>query len=112
VADWAVNLQSTLNDWIPATFTSGFEGLSVHGIALIGFLILITVASIFGFRKIDEEINGWTYVALLLMSLTLVLAAVNVTTDAAGLVMGISLRTIGEVLVIAPCGGLYQEIRG
>ena len=101
MADWAVTLQSTLTDWIPATFTSGFEGLSVHGIALIGFLILITVASIFGFRKIDEEINIWTYVALLLMSLTLVLAAVNVTTDAAGLVMGISLRTIGEVLVIA-----------
>ena len=100
-ADWAVNLQATLNDWIPATFASGFEGLSVHGIALIGFLILITIASILGFRKIDEEINGWTYAALILMSLTLVLAAVNVITDNVGLVAGISLRTIGEMLVIA-----------
>ncbi len=100
-ADWAVNLQMTLNEWIPATFTSGFEGLSVHGIALIGFLIMIAVASLLGFRKIDEEINGWTYAALALMSLTLVLAAVNVSTDTVGLRIGVSLRTIGELLVIA-----------
>ncbi|MEE4194584.1 MAG: permease [Anaerolineae bacterium] len=100
-AEWAVDLQGSLNEWIPATFASGFEGLSVHGIVLIGCLILITIASILGFRKIDEEVNVWTLAALALMSLTLVLAAVNVSTDENGFVIGVSLRTIGEILVIA-----------
>lgn len=100
-ANWAVDLQSTLNEWIPATFTSGFEGLSVHGIALIGLLVLITVSSVLGFRKIEDELSNWTYLALIVMSLTLVLAAVNVTTADEGLAIGISLRTIGELLVIA-----------
>lgn len=99
-AEWAVNLQTTLNEWIPVTFASGFEGLSVHGVALIGLLILIMVTSILGLRKIDEEINSWSYAALALMSLTLVLAAVNVSTGDTGLVMGVSLRTIGELFVI------------
>ena len=100
-AHWAVNLQEQLNVWVPASVNAGFEGLSVHGLILIGFLLMIALTSVLGFRKIDEEVNGWTIAALVVMGLTLVLAAVNVSTDNFGFTVGISLRTLGVLALIA-----------
>lgn len=98
---WAQNFQAALDAFLPASLTTGFEGLTVHGVFLIAMILVIVFTSILGLRHIDEKIHGWSIAALAVMSLTLVMAALNVTTNGDGLQVGISGRWIGVVIVIA-----------
>jgi uncharacterized protein len=98
---WVQNFQAVLDEFIPASLTTGFEGLTVHGVFLIGMILLIVVTSILGFRHIDEKISGWSIAALAVMSLTLVMAAFNVTANSDGLQVGISGKWIGVLVVTA-----------
>ena len=67
---WAVTLQANLDRIIPPNPALGIEGVSVQGLFLIGMLVLIGLASIKGFRKVEEGLTGWTYLTLGLITLT------------------------------------------
>jgi uncharacterized membrane protein YraQ (UPF0718 family) len=92
--------QATLDWLVPYDASLGQEGVSVHGVLLISLLGLIGASAWLGLNSIDEGFNRWSYAALGLIALTLLVAALKITPSADGLVVGVTGRFIGEVLVI------------
>jgi uncharacterized membrane protein YraQ (UPF0718 family) len=88
-------------DWlVPYDPSQGQEGVSVQGVLLIGLLVFIGLTAWFGLNTIDEGFNTWSWVALALIALTLLVAALKFTDTPDGLVVGITGRFLGEVLVL------------
>ena len=98
---WAVTLQANLDRIIPPNPALGIEGVSVQGLFLIGMLVLIGLASIKGFRKVEEGLTGWTYLTLGLITLTLVIASFGVSVTDQGLALDVNGRLISEILLFA-----------
>jgi len=98
---WASSLQAWLDGAVPPNPSLGIEGVSVHGVFLIGLLILIAIAAWRGLNAIDEGFNGWTYAALGLITATLAVAAFKVESTNSGLEVGVTGRLIAEILLIA-----------
>jgi uncharacterized membrane protein YraQ (UPF0718 family) len=94
--DW----QAVLNVLVPYDASQGQEGVSVHGLFLILLLGLIGVASWLGLQNIDEGFNAWSWVALAFVGVTLLVAALQITPTANGLVISITGRFVAEVMVI------------
>jgi uncharacterized membrane protein YraQ (UPF0718 family) len=92
--------QTTLDRLVPYDTSQGQEGVSVQGVLLILLLGLIGVTAWFGLNDIDEGFNAWSWIALALIALTLLVAALQVMPTAEGLVIGITGRFVGEVIVI------------
>jgi len=105
----AQSLQSALDRLIPYDASRGEEGLSVQGVILILFLIGIGVTSWKGIEKIHEGFNGWTWIALTLMGLTLLIAALGVKVSPEGLNIAITGKSFSVLLAGA---GLVSLLRG
>ena len=99
-AHWAARFQAWLNTMVPPNASMGIEGVSVHGVFLIGLLASIGVTAWKGLNQIDEGYNRWTYWALGLITLTLIVASFNVTVGTTGLDIGITGKLIAEILLI------------
>lgn len=93
--------QATLDRLVPYDASQGQEGVSVQGVVLIALLGLIGLTAWFGLNDIDEGFNRWSWAALALIALTLLVAALRITPQAGGLVIGVTGRFLGEVLVMA-----------
>jgi len=98
---WASRLQAWLNDLVPPNPSMGVEGVTVHGVFLIGLLALIGVTAWRGLNEVDLGINRWTYAALGTMTLTLLVASFKVSAVEGGLSVGITGKLIAEVLLIS-----------
>jgi len=98
---WASSFQAWLDGVVPPNPAMGIEGVSVHGVFLIGLLILIAVTAWLGLNKVDEGFNGWTYAALGIITLTLLVASFKVTVVAGGLGVGVTGKLIAEIVIIA-----------
>jgi uncharacterized membrane protein YraQ (UPF0718 family) len=96
----ASGFQAWLDTIVPPNAALGIEGVSVHGVLLIGLLILVGVTAWLGLNQVDEGFNTWTYVALGLITLTLMVASFKVTAVTDGLSVGITGKLIAEVLLI------------
>ncbi len=99
-ANWAVELQALLYRLIPPDPGMGIESISVHGVFLIGLLILIALSAVKGFTDIYDGLNQWTYLALGLITLTLLFASLSFVTDGGGLVIGLNGRLVAEVILL------------
>jgi len=97
---WASGFQTRLDSIAPPNPSLGIEGVSVHGVFLIGLLVFIAVTAWLGLNKVDEGFNTWTYVALGLITLTLVVASFKVVAVADSLSVGITGKLIAEILLI------------
>jgi uncharacterized membrane protein YraQ (UPF0718 family) len=97
---WASGFQASLDTIVPPNPSLGIEGVSVHGVFLIGLLVLIAIAAWLGLNQVDEGFNTWTYVALGLITLTLMVASFKVTAVTGGLSVGITGKLIAEALLI------------
>jgi len=102
--DEAKTLQATLDRLVPYDPDQGQEGVSVQGLTLIGMLAVIGASAWPGLNTIDEKFNRWSWVALSFIALTLLVAALNVTSQDGGLLVGITGRFIGELIVLAGVG--------
>ena len=98
---WSSGSQAWLDGVVPPNAALGIEGVSVHGVMLIGLLILIAITAWLGLNKVDEGFNRWTYTALGLITLTLVVASFKVAAVSGGLSIGVTGKLIAEVLLIA-----------
>ena len=106
---WAGSLQAWLDGVVPPNPALGIEGVSVHGVLLIGLLILIAITAWLGLNNVDEGFNRWTYVALGLVSLTLIVASFKVAAVAGdpstgsghGLSVGVTGKLLAEMALIA-----------
>ncbi len=101
IGNWAMSLQAWLDRVVPPNAALGIEGVSVHGLFLIGLLVAIGGTAWKGLERIDEEFNRWTYAALALTSLTLVVASFKVTVVPQGLQVGITGKLLAEVVLVA-----------
>lgn len=98
---WATDLQNWLDGLIPPDPSLGIEGVSVHGLFLIGLLILIGISSIKGFTNIYEGFSTWTYISLGLITLTLLVASFSIAANDQGLLIGFNGRFVAETLLLA-----------
>ena len=87
---WAYRLQGWLDAVIPPNPRLGIEGVSVHGVLLIGLLAAIGVTAWKGLEHVDEGLNRWTGAALGLVTLTLVAASLKVAVDAEVVTVGLT----------------------
>jgi uncharacterized membrane protein YraQ (UPF0718 family) len=97
---WAVELQAFLNRLIPPDPGMGVESVSVHGLFLIGLLVLITLAAVKGFKDLYSGFNTWTYIALGLITLTLIFASLSFVAVGDGLVIGLTGRLVAEIILL------------
>ncbi len=94
-------VQALLHQAVPFDASRGEEGVSVQGVILIGLLALIALAAWRGLNRVDEGYNTWTWVALGLISLTLLAAALQITPLAGGLRIGLPGKFFGVILALA-----------
>jgi len=97
---WANSFQAWLDSLVPSNPAVGIEGVSVQGVFLIGLLVLIGVTAWLGLSKVDEGFNTWTYVALGIITLTLLVASFKVVAVDEGLRVGITGKLIAEIALI------------
>ncbi|MBN1401356.1 MAG: permease [Anaerolineae bacterium] len=90
-------LQNALDRLVPFDASRGEEGVTAQGAILIVLLIGIAITAWFGLNKVDEGYNRWTWAALGLTALTLVVAAVKMVPHAGGL----DILITGKVLAVA-----------
>lgn len=100
-AAWPGPFQAWLDRVVPPNPALGIEGVSVHGVFLIGLLVLIAITAWRGLNRIDEGFNAWTFVALGLSTATLVVAAFRVTAGAEGFSVGITGKLIAEIALLS-----------
>jgi uncharacterized protein len=98
--NWAVELQAFLNRLIPPDPGMGVESISVHGLFLIGFLLLITLAAVKGFKDLYSGFNTWTYITLGLITLTLLFASLSFVAVGGGLMVGLNGRLVAEIILL------------
>jgi len=98
---WAGAFQGWLDGVVPPNPSLGIGGVSVHGVFLLGLLVLIAVAAWLGLNRVDEGFTPWTAVALGLIAMTLVVASFKVVAVPGGLSVGVTGKLIAEILLIA-----------
>lgn len=79
------------------TFLSTMN-LTLQGAALILMIVAIGITAWKGFEKIFDGFTGWTYAAIALIALTVLIAAPKETVGS--LVVGINGRLIGEIILL------------
>ena len=89
---------------IPASLSTLLAGLNLtaQGALLILMLILTAPAAYLGLENVLIRFNRWTYVSILLMAFTLLLAAP--VTNEGSLVIGITGRFVGELILLLVTG--------
>ncbi len=97
---WASGIQSWLDGVIPPNPSLGIEGVSVHGVLLIMLLILIGLTAWKGLDNVDEGFNRWTFIALGLITLTVLVASFKVMAVDGGLSVGITGKLLSEILLL------------
>lgn len=100
--------QKALFALVPYDAAKGEEGVSLQGSVLIVLLLLIAGAAWRGLEDIVEGANRWTWVALALAALTLLVAALRLVPRADVLEIGLT----GRVFAVAVClGGVLHYAR-
>lgn len=90
---------------LPVDFSDGLlnglnsVNLTLQGAVLILMLVVIGFTSWKGFENIFEGFNRWTYAAMAVIGLTILIAAPK--EEVGSLVIGINGRLIGEVILLA-----------
>jgi uncharacterized membrane protein YraQ (UPF0718 family) len=104
----AASWQGTLDQLVPYDPAKGEEGVSIQGVMLIGLLAMIGWTAWRGLENIENGANRWTTVSLLLIAVTLLLAAISVQVTPAGLSFGLTGKFFG---VAAMLGAVYWIVR-
>jgi len=100
----ADQLQNALYALVPFNPERGEEGVTIQGAVLIGLLALIAAAAWKGFERIHDGVNTWTWVALLLIGLTLVFAALSFNPSADILQVRLTGKSFGVLFCVLVLG--------
>ncbi|NTV38110.1 MAG: permease, partial [Anaerolineales bacterium] len=93
---------------IPFDPTKGEEGVTAQGAILIGLLALIGIASWKGIEHIHEGFNRWTWSSLVLVGVTLLVAAVGMSPHAGGLDILVNGKFFGVLLALVILGWILK----
>lgn len=100
--------QDGLYRLVPFDASKGEEGVTAQGAILIGLLTLIGLTSWKGIEHIHEGFNRWTWVSLVLVGATLLVAAVGMSPHAGGLDILINGKFFGVLLALAFLGWMLK----
>ncbi len=104
----AVSLQTALNLLVPVNELKGEEGLSLHGLVLIGLLALMGVAAWRGLETILDGFNRQTAIVIGLVVATLAFAALKIVVSDTGIRITVTGRTVA---VTALCLAIFPLAR-
>jgi uncharacterized membrane protein YraQ (UPF0718 family) len=93
--------QAALYRLVPFDASKGEEGVSAQGVVLIALLALIGVSAWRGLENVGEGFTRWTWVALGLVILTLLVAAVNVVPQATSVLVNFPGKFFAVVLALS-----------
>ncbi len=93
--------EAALYQLAPFDASKGEEGVTAQGAILIGLLALIALTAWKGLENITEGFNGWTWAALGLVALTLLVAAVGMSPHTGGLDILFTGKFFGVVVSLA-----------
>ena len=93
---------------VPYDASKGEEGVSAQGIVLIILLALIGMSAWRGLENVGEGFNRWTWVALGLVVLTVLVAAANVVPQASSVMVSLPGKFFAVVLLL---GGIAHLAR-
>lgn len=88
----------------------GEEGLTVHGLSLIGMLLVWGVVSWRGLTHVEEGMTRATVAALALTAVMLAFAALGVVVDAGGVRVTLSGRTVAVAVVVGLVVALARRL--
>ena len=97
----ADRFQAALDRLVPYDAAKGEEGLSVQGVILIVLLVLIGISAWRGFSHVDEGYNRWTWAALILIVLTLLVAGAGMAATPEGLLIQLRGKLFAVALLMA-----------
>jgi len=100
--------QDVLYNLVPYDASKGEEGVTAQGAILIALLALIGIASWKGMENIFDGFNAWTWTALGLVALTLLVAAVGMSPHAGGLDILINGKFFGVAIALAVLGWILK----
>ena len=106
----ADGLQARLDSLVPYDPAKGEEGVSVHGLAMIALLAAIALAAWRGLERIHDGFSRWTWSALALIALTLLVASLSVETSPAGLRIGFTGKFFGVLATLGLLGVLGRRL--
>jgi uncharacterized membrane protein YraQ (UPF0718 family) len=92
--------QEFLYQLVPYDAAKGEEGVTAQGAILIGLLVLIGFSSWKGMEHIHEGFNRWTWIAIGLVSLTLLTASLGMQPHAGGLDIRFTGKFFGVLLAL------------
>lgn len=93
--------QAALDALVPHDAARGEEGVSIQGVALVALLAAIGLCAWKGFEAIHEGFNAWARAGLALIAATLLVAALAVREDAAGLAIGFTGKFFAVAALLA-----------
>lgn len=98
--------QSFLYSLVPFDAAKGEEGVTAQGAILICLLVLIGLTSWKGIENIFDGFNLWTYVSLVTVGITLLVAAVGMVPYPGGLDILINGKFLGVLICLSILGWL------
>jgi len=101
--------QATLYRIVPFDPTRGEEGVTAQGAILIGMLALIGLTSWKGIERIHEGFNTWTWVSIVLVALTLLIAALTMTPHTGGLTLSLTGKFFGVFISVIILGWMLKS---
>jgi hypothetical protein len=101
--------QERLDRLVPHDASRGEEGVSVQGAILIALLAAIGITARKGFETIHEGFNAWAKAALALIAATLLVAALAVRAEAAGLAIGFTGKFFAVALFLGLLGWVARQ---
>jgi uncharacterized membrane protein YraQ (UPF0718 family) len=101
--------QDFLYRLVPYDPAKGEEGVTAQGAILIALLLLIGLASWRGLENIYEGFNLWTWLAISLVALTLLVASLGMVPQADGLVLRFTGRFFGVLVALIVLGVMLRK---
>jgi uncharacterized membrane protein YraQ (UPF0718 family) len=93
--------QAALDRLVPHDAARGEEGVTVQGMTLIGLLAAIGLSAWRGLENIQNGENAWTRTSLVLVAITLLLAALSVQPGAEVVRIGVTGKFLGVGAALA-----------
>jgi uncharacterized membrane protein YraQ (UPF0718 family) len=93
--------QAALYRLVPFDASKGEEGVSAQGMVLITLLALIGLSAWRGLENVGEGFTHWTWIALGLVTVTLLVAAVNIVPQATNVVIRFPGKFFAVVLALS-----------
>ncbi|MBN1312219.1 MAG: permease [Anaerolineae bacterium] len=102
------SFQGFLYQLVPFDPARGEEGVTAQGAILIALLALIGLTAWKGLENIHERFTTWTWLSVGLVGLTLLIAALGMTTYAGGLTLSFTGKFFGVLLSIVVLGWMLK----